>query len=240
MNSESKNLLEDYIGVFRMMRRPSKFTAKTMTPAESVGYYLKASSVPAGLSMVFAVISFLIKGSSVRLGTLWPGSMIVPWLNGFGTAGTAVGIIISPALYFFIDVPLAMLFLAVLVYYPGKKLGLLKGKYSGSLSAMSYTASVFVSLIWALPFSVMVALVSHSSIIVYVVQFLVVLLPLLAVLVGFYSYYVLIVALSKQNRTSASRAFFGTIVALILLVLIVGLASAVTGYLKFLALTKNM
>ncbi len=205
--TRSKTILGYYSDVFKLMKNPSRFTATKMTGAEAIKYYLKSSAVPI-IALVIGLPLASLLGGNIYVGSLGPVMAFANWLGSFGNVGAAIGLAFTILFDFVVFVPLAMLLLAGLIHLPSKLLGLLEGKYSHTLSAVSYWASTSMFFLWWLPLTALVSQATYPP-----------LGALLALLFGsvwflslFYSYYVFITALSKQHNVSTLKAFGSMVV----------------------------
>lgn len=181
-------LVDEIKNQIQVMLHPSE-NIKSMNVGEAIFYYYKIMIIPL---ILYVIMSLVFKSYITSLLSALPSSM--------AAFGPTLFLVFS-VLEFLIGYPIGILITAGLVQFIGKNLlKILKGEYSDTVSALTYSSSVIVLVVW----------------LGYV--------PILGTLVAFifdiWSLIVCIIGLAKLNKTSGLAAF-GALVATAIIVGIV-------------------
>ncbi len=170
-----------------------KGKAQQMSVGEALGFWYKASLIPAILAAIVAGILILV-GASVVSGLLGPLGSV---LGGIGAAVVIVGIFVSV----WIITPIAMIIGAAILHFFGKTLlRQFKNSYSATLAATVYAELIGIFLLF----------ITEIPVIGWIIS----------IIVGIWSFVALLVWLARFQNTSWVMALVTIIVEVIVIVVI--------------------
>ncbi len=198
-------MLEDVIDQFKegidLILHPDTGTRPRMGTAQALKMYYMFSLVPAALGIVVGVIAIAAVPGAAQAAGL-PGQAGV-----FELAALAV---LALLLQLWIFMPVIILILAGLLHAVGKVLGMFKGTYSNTATAVVYSEFALVSVVWLAAIPVVG--------------------PLVIFVADIYGVWIFLSAAANQHKTTKTNAFIVGLVTVIILVIVIVMVAGAAAF----------
>ncbi|MHB1829918.1 MAG: YIP1 family protein [Candidatus Micrarchaeaceae archaeon] len=196
-----ENLIDPFKEGIELILHPDIGTRPKMGVTQALKRYYLFSLVPAALGIVVGVIAIVAV----------PGTAQTVGLSGqAGTLELATLAVVALLLQLWVLIPIFILVLAGILHAVGKVLGMFKGTYANTATAVVYSELAPVSVVWlaAIP---MIG-------------------PLIIFVADVYSIWIFLSAAANQHKTTKTNAFIVGLITVIILFIVVVLVVGVAAF----------
>lgn len=199
-------MLESFIDPFKngidSILHPDIETRSKMGAAKALEMYYRFSLVPAVLGIVVVVLAvFAATGAAAQA---------VGLSSQAGGMQLALFSVVALLLQLWVVIPVLILVLAGMLHVAGKVLGMFKGTYANTVTAVAYSELAPVSVVWlaAIP----------------------IIGPLIIFVADVYSVWIFLSAAANQHKTTKMNAFIVGLVTVVILAVVVILIVGAVGF----------